>query len=326
MKGKYLIYSLCCFICFFSILFVSAQLNVNPPETEITNGLIHARLYLPDKNTGYNRGSRFDWTGIINDLRYKDHTYFGQWADTYTPTNHDAVMGPVEAFDPLGFNEAKPGEKFIKIGVGVLVKPDDSAYNFMKPYTISNYGKWKVEAKSDQIQFFQVLKENEYSYEYKKTIRLKKHEPIMVITHTLKNTGKKTIETSVYDHNFFMIDKQPTGPGLVVAFPFDLNENLDGMAEYVKINNNQLVFLKELKDKHISFKDMTNGQGSNYDIKIENQKTGAGVRITGDQPISSMAFWSSLKTLCPEPYIKIKAKPGEDVNWKITYEYYTVKH
>ncbi len=326
MNRRLFTFSLCSIFFFLSILNVCAQANVKPVETKITNGVIDARLYLPDKNAGYNRGSRFDWAGVINDLKYKGHTYFGQWIDTYSPTSHDAVMGPVEAFDPVGYNEAKPGEVFIKIGIGALIKPDDSVYNFMKTYAILNHGKWKIKSTSNQVKFFQTLKEEEYAYEYQKNIQLKKHQPVMVISHTLKNTGNKIIETSVYDHNFFVIDQQPTGPGFVVTFPNDLNENLDGMETYVSIKNNQLIFLKELKNKHISFKDLTNGKGAAYSIKIENQKTGAGVKITGDHPISKLAFWSSSKTLCPEPYIKVKAKPGEEVNWKITYEYYTISN
>jgi len=43
-----------------------------------------------------------------------------------------------------------------------------------------------------------------------------------VLEHTLKNAGRKAITTSVYDHNFFMLDDQPTGPDFVVKFPFAL--------------------------------------------------------------------------------------------------------
>jgi len=48
-----------------------------------------------------------------------------------------------------------------------------------------------------------------------------------VLEHTLKNTGRKAITTSVYDHNFFMLDDQPTGPDFVVKFPFDLRATAD---------------------------------------------------------------------------------------------------
>src|SRR5207253_3780731 len=77
------------------------------PQAVITNGLIHARLYLPDTTQGYYRGSRFDWSGVIPELEYSGHSYFGQWFEKYSPTLHDAIMGPVEDFYPAGYDEAK---------------------------------------------------------------------------------------------------------------------------------------------------------------------------------------------------------------------------
>ncbi|RZM05154.1 MAG: DegT/DnrJ/EryC1/StrS family aminotransferase, partial [Pedobacter sp.] len=59
-----------------------------------------------------------------------------------------------------------------------------------------------------------------------------------------------------------------------------------------------------------------------YNIRIENRKTGASVRITDDQPIVQLAFWSIATVVCPEPYIRIKAEPGKEFAWKITYDYY----
>jgi hypothetical protein len=60
-----------------------------------------------------------------------------------------------------------------------------------------------------------------------------------------------------------------------------------------------------------------------YDIRVENHKTGAAVRITSDQPLSRLAFWSTSITLCPEPYINISVKPGEKFSWNFYYEFYT---
>ena len=56
-------------------------------------------------------------------------------------------------------------------------------------------------------------------------------------------------------------------------------------------NNNDHLFYRSLTGFSNSAKD--------YDIKIENHKTGAGVRITSDQPISKIVFWSAPKTVCP---------------------------
>ena len=84
------------------------------PHAEISNREIRAKLLLPNADTGYYRGSRFDWSGVIESLTYKGHSYFGKWFAHYSPTQHDAIMGPVEEFrsedGALGYAEAKPGE------------------------------------------------------------------------------------------------------------------------------------------------------------------------------------------------------------------------
>lgn len=62
-----------------------------------------------------------------------------------------------------------------------------------------------------------------------------------------------------------------------------------------------------------------------YDIRIENRKVGAGARITGDRPLSSLALWSIRTALAIEPYITMSIAPGAEFSWKITYDYYTLK-
>src|SRR5689334_14178515 len=129
-------------ICFATAFFTaSAVEHVNEvPQTEIANRSIRARVYLPDTDHGYYRGSRFDWAGVIASLTFKGHEYFGPWFDDYGPTIHDCIMGPAEEFrgedGALGFTAARAGGIFIKIGVGLLRKPDASPYDFERPYQI----------------------------------------------------------------------------------------------------------------------------------------------------------------------------------------------
>ena len=325
MRKLFAAKTLFCIISMISCVTANSMQKKKELEATITNGQIQAHLYLPDANNGYYRGVRFDWGGIISDLSYKGHTYFGKWFDLYAPTNNDAIMGPVEVFDPLEYNETTPGNGFIKIGVGTLAKADNSPYNFQKAYQIINPGKWNIEKKSDRVIFLHTLNEKQYAYLYTKTVQLMEHKPILVISHSLKNTGTKTIETTVYDHNFFMLDKQAIGTGLVLTLPFELNKKLIGAENYVEFNVNKLSYLKNSDNHYIKFEDLTDGKGSTYDLKVENYKTGAGVRITGDQPIEQLAFWSSPKTVCPEPYIKIIVKPGQEICWRISYEFYCME-
>ena len=53
------------------------------PSAEISNGVVNAKLLLPDAEKGYYRGTRFDWSGQIQSLKTKEHEYFGQWFEKY---------------------------------------------------------------------------------------------------------------------------------------------------------------------------------------------------------------------------------------------------
>jgi hypothetical protein len=87
-------------ILFGILIFSASSIFAQYPQTSISNGLIEANLYLPDAKNGFYRGTRFDWSGVINSLKFKDHEYFGEWYQKHDPKRHDAITGPVEAFDP----------------------------------------------------------------------------------------------------------------------------------------------------------------------------------------------------------------------------------
>jgi hypothetical protein len=300
------------------------------PEARISNGVVEAKLYPPDTERGYYRGTRFDWSGVIHSLRYQDHEYFGQWFERYDPKLHDAIMGPVEEFlthdAGLGYADAKTGGNFVRIGVGVVKKPEEAAYQRFETYEIVDPGKRTLRQGKDWIEFTHELSSDTgYGYVYTKTIRLAPDKPVMTLEHSLRNTGKKAIETAVYDHNFFVIDGQPTGPESVVRLPFDAHatQDLKGLAE---VRSKELVYKQELEKGQSVFTELE-GFGTtprDYDIRLENRKAGAGVRITGDKPITKLVFWSIRTTFCPEPYIEMSIDPGKESTWKITYEFYTL--
>jgi hypothetical protein len=315
-------------ICLVSGLILGLAPSARFPKADISNGVVKARLYLPDEKKGYYQGVRFDRSGNIASLEYKGHSYFGQWFPKYDPKTHDAIMGPVEEFGSVEFNLKKPGQTFLKIGVGMLVKPDNKVYTIRKLYDNVNPGTWTVKKHPDHVVFIHELNDAEYSYHYEKDVILSKDKPELVLSHTLKNTGNKTIETTAYDHNFFMIDKQPVGPGIEILFPFDVSGEGMGIGpeKYAKIADRKITFLKNLdKDSTIYCSDLKGyGQDAkDYDFRIENKVTRAGVRITCDQPLVRLPFWSCTTTACPEPYIMIRVEPGKEFRWNIRYEFYT---
>lgn len=309
------------------LVLLTASTTPDFPEATITNGLIEARLYLPDVKQGYYRGARFDWSGVVYHLKYKDHTYFGQWFEKYSPTLHDAIMGPVDAFDPIGFADAKPGDSFLKIGIGTLLKPDDKPYHYAAAYEIQDNGNWRVERESDQVEFVQQHAWKDYGYTYTKTLRLEPGKPELTLHHTLKNTGSRALETSVYNHNFFVIDQQPTGPDFNIIFPFNLTGELKSQEGIGELQDNRIVYKRVLaKGESVLFVPLLGFGDSAKDnqVTIENRKTGAGVRISCNLPIERLVYWCASTTVCPEPFSRIQVAPGGEITWSNVYKFYTL--
>ena len=298
------------------------------PQTNISNGLVKVKIYLPDSENGYYRATRFDWSGIIPELVCNGHSYFGKWFKNYDPKVHESVMGPVEEFTQIGYENAKVGESFLKIGVGTLVKKKEPKYRSFNLYEIRNHGKWDISERSNEVEFKQILNSDTYSYEYVKLISLPKGKSEMVLSHKFTNTGKKTIETKVYNHNFFFIDSLNIGPDYVVKFPFDIvaNKRVKGIGEFAEIEKNEIKFIKDMQEGNQVYIESITGYDINskeYDIIIENKETRAGVKIHCNRPLSKLVFWSVITTVCPEPFISIKADPEETVTWEITYTFYS---
>jgi hypothetical protein len=313
-------------------LAASAAYATDPPQAEISNGTIRAKLYLPDATAGYYRATRFDWSGVVASLEYQGHSYFGVWFPRYDPKLHDAITGPVEEYrtgdSALGYADAKVGGTFIRIGVGLLKKPAEERFQQFETYEIADNGKWSVKTAADSVEFTQELTDpsSGYAYLYKKTVRLVKGEPRLVIEHSLKNTGKKPIETNVYNHGFFVIDNQPSGPDFTVKFPFEVKAaaDLHGLAN---VSGKELHYLQELTPGGQNVHSQLTGFGGSardFDFRVENRKTGAGVHVSGDHALWKIDFWSIRTTVCPEEYINMTIAPGAESHWSIAYDFYVL--
>jgi hypothetical protein len=311
------------------------------PQAEITNGIVKAKLYLPDAKSGFYRATRFDWAGTIFSLEYKGHTYFAPWFRQHDPELRDveyrpaldgyaagtvaANIGPVEEFSlPLGYDEAPVGGSFIKIGVGALRKPEEQRYSWATQYTIVDPGKRSVRTAKDAVEFTHEVSANGYGYAYRKTVRLVPGKPEMVLEHSLRNTGKKPIDTLVYDHNFLVMDDQPSGPDFRFLFPFELKPAKDNNFNVLQVRGKEVVYARApVKDEHVMLQVAGFGpSAADYDIRVENLKTGVGVRITGDRPMERLSVWTITPTRCPEPFIRVKVEPGAEFTWRIAYEFY----
>jgi hypothetical protein len=316
-------------------LFVASPVLADDyPHVVLKNDKLKFTLYEPDAKKGFYRGTRFDHAGVFGHVEFAGHKIFGPWKDTHDPTNHDDIVGPCEEFGnqaPLGYDDAKVGETFLKIGVGELEKPKEAKYSFATKYKVVKPLEWAwAPAKNvGPNAYFWVTEQqtNGFGYRYLKSVALEDKSATITIRHTLKNTGEKRLVTDFYNHNFFNVDGDLVGPNYSFAFPCEVK------AQDLKGKFGELV---EVKDKEFRFKDkLPTGQFvmatlTGFDPKDEKHQTfemrhaPSAVRIEVKHSYSFAKFyvWGIKTTICPEPYMAIDLKPGEEAKWSITYTFH----
>lgn len=306
---------------------------------EISNGLIRAEIKLPDAQNGFYRGTRFDWSGVIYSLKANGHDYYGPWFTKTDPAVHDfvyrgddivagpcsAITGPVDEFAPIGFDEAKPGETFVKIGIGALRKNSNEKYDNYHLYEIANGGKWTIERQPSEIRFRQELNDGSgYGYVYEKDVRLTPGKTEMVLTHRLRNTGRRRIETNVYNHNFLVLDGRAPGPGMMISVPFNIRSPRPPKPELAEIRGTQIVYLKNLRGEDTVATPIEGFGAAAADnaFHIEDANVGAGISARGNRPLLKESLWSIRSVIAVEPFISISIEPAQEFTWETVYEYY----
>jgi len=306
------------------------------PNKVISNGIVSAKVYLPDE-FGFYRSTRFDHAGMITHITYKGQDYGRYWFVKTSPDvknftydkdglvahPSDVAAGPVEEFGENGFDAAGPGGRFLKIGVGIL-KRDNDKYDRFHTYPILDRGKRTTTATKTSIRFDQVIAGDPsgYGYSYTKSVRLVPGKATLVIEDRLKNTGKKPIDTTVYNHHFMTLS--PGNDALELQAPFSLAHARPMPADVVKFDGARMTYLRGLTGQEQVASDLTGFTNavSDNDFKITNTKTGYGVRLRADMPVTRLLWWSVPSTMGIEPYMAVKLKPGEEKRWTHTLDYY----
>jgi len=166
------------------------------------------------------------------------------------------------------------------------------------------------------VEFTQVLADaaDGYAYIYRKVIRLAQGQPQMAIEHSLKNTGRLPIQSTMYDHNFLVLDYEGPSESLTTTVPFPIESSRPPSAGLLEVRGNQLTYAQTLanEDRATATIHGFGDSAKDYDIRVENKKLGAGYHVTGDRPLSNIAVWSIRTVNAVEPYISMSIEPGKE--------------
>ena len=167
-------------------------------------------------------GSRFDWTGFITKV-ILDNKHSFCVPESLIPGEGSGGFGLCNEFGidtPVGYNDAKPGGQFPKIGVGLLTRYDHSEYFFFNKYEVTPFPVRIISDSTSSKFEIPPIECNGYAIKMVKEITLDNNR--LSIHYHIENTGTKSIKTEEYCHNFFAINNNKVGSGYLLRFPYDI--------------------------------------------------------------------------------------------------------
>ena len=258
---------------------------------------------------GYYEGTRFDRSGVFKSLVFNGTELCAPWFEQYSPTRHDAVLGPAEEFSLL-----PAGPYWLKPGVGLLA-PDPEPYDRFKLYDVIDPGRWDVEERGMSHVFHHAL---DGYYSYTKEVRIVS-ERSLEIAHELK--VRIPWDGTVYNHNFFTMGKMETGPSRRIDFPFRPEGTWRASYDSVAFTDGGIRFSRLLREGESVYSGdihQAGEAGMPYDITL--REGPLSVHIQGDVPVIHTVFWANHRIACVEPYNRLVAEPGETLRWTLRYQ------
>lgn len=365
---------LCC-----HTIVVQAQPSYSNVTLKANGGDLEVVVYLPkgikpDERTYY-VSTRFDHSSMIGSIKRtstrkdgqkKTHVLYdtNQWRVPHDPYWAESGVGLASEFGVgddggfctflcgwdqvnevtngvLGYQEAKSGESFLKIGVGELIKGScnicDSTddYRFNSPYEYAKTPIWTLQENKEgnSITLTQEASLNQHGYRLQKDISLIDDQ--LFVKSTLTNLGRDPFATAWYSHHFFTCDGDPVGKGYGVDM--DVNGQYDEPAawfwstplqNYAKVapqtninkvsvamqrgvEQNVRIKAEFIKDEKSRGDFTVRGCGNSIKESIPEVRHSRG----GDVSMYAFNLYIESGTFSPEPQIYMHLYPGETRSW-----------
>lgn len=277
---------------------------------------------------GYYDSSRFDWTGFVVSILLDDKFEFAGCEAKGGISEDPKSLGRglcTEFRVPHHAPMAKPGEKFLKPGVGLLTQKDDGSldwkFNYryeIDPFRISamsgkDWISYQVEGKE-----WKGIRLNEY-----KTLRLIGNS--IVETITLDNLGTETFRCMDFNHDFFQINRLPLGPSYRLEVPAYTEDELRSSIVSGDITVKDGCFTWEGTIKEESRTSLVTDPilTDNYVWALYNDDVRAGIREYIDIPYEEFAIWAVDHVVTPKILAPIGIPGGSSGTWTRKWECFT---
>lgn len=284
------------------------------------------QLTIEDPGKVY-ESSRFDWTGNISQILLDNKFSFctREKSGDFDPRQHgQGIYNEFGISKPVGYDDCAVGGKFPKIGVGLLTRKSNDAYEFNTAYDVDPFD-IQMERGEEWVKFISFPKDcRGYSVKLNKKVELSGNS--FSIEYELENTGKRKIQTNEYCHNFVAMNKTDIDERYALSIPCKIMDP-SWMAETVNPENAVMLSANSLKfrstpDKDFFFSPLAEFQSVNGEWQITHDGMGIGMKESTDFVPDMMNVWGCKHVLSPELFIKIDMDPGQKLKWRRTYEFF----
>lgn len=279
----------------------------------------HLKVEIARPGTIYS-GSRFDWSAFITQVTLDERHSFCV-AESLIGGEGTGGIGLCNEFGlyrPIGYDEAQPGEKFPKLGIGLLTRADANPYDFAAPYEIEPFP-WRVEEREDCIVFeVEPLDCRGYAARERKTVSL--HENRLSVAYELKNVGHRVLETHEYCHNFVSIDGHAPGLDYTLQLADGLSLPNAELPSLLSRNGQQWRWKANVEEDFLCTA-MGPFSVSGAAWQLRHEPSGVTMRETVSLPIARFGLWCAPHVVSCEAFIDIDLQPGDRQTWTRDYEF-----
>ncbi len=292
----------------------------------LENSMLHLTIEEPGEVYHH---SRFDWTGNISQVLFENRYTFcsAETTSEFDLGHHGrGLYNEFGITKPIGYDDCAVGEKFPKIGVGLLTKKSNDDYHFFQTYEIDPFD-IQTEKGKEWIKFTVFPKDcRGYSTKLIKMIRLSGNS--VTIDYELENTGRHKIQTNEYCHNFIAINRSDIDEHYSLKVPCKINKP-SAMTEAVNPENAVILYSNAVNfnftpERDFFFSPLTEFHPGNGEWEITHDSIGVGMKETTDFIPEMMNVWGLKHVISPELFIKIDLEPGQELKWQRQYEFYYI--
>lgn len=262
------------------------------------------RAMIPDN------GPRFDLTAHVKQVTLDQQTFL----------TSDGLIDEfgISGVGTLGYDQAKPGEPFLKIGVGLVQRLDDKPYQFWTKYPVTKLAESAPPTITpDAVTFQQDATMGDYAYHYVKSYRVNTDKQQLVISYQITNTGKLPMRFDQYNHDWSLLADPPVGADYSLAADFQIPVP---NAPWLKLENNRLLLTQTIAKPSYQPFDRQAPADKNR-LVLRNDRTGKSIDISGDFPIARFALYVQPDAICPEIFFAAELKPDQTASWNRTYSF-----